>query len=84
VWHRPHAQLNRATHLGTGAPGSKDVPAGAAASRATATGNRPGCLPALISVMQCDPLRDEAIGHAQTLPAAGVHGSTMQPVVAAP
>jgi acetyl esterase/lipase len=89
LWNRPNAVISWDCYLGSGIPGSADVPVYAAPARATAE-QLTGLPPAYISVMQFDPLRDEGIDYARALLAAGVsvelhlfpgtfHGSGMIP-----
>jgi acetyl esterase len=89
LWNRPNAIVSWDAYLGSGVPGSADVPVYAAPARATAE-QLAGLPPAYISVMEFDPLRDEGIDYACALLAAGVsvelhlfpgtfHGSGMIP-----
>ncbi|HBX73069.1 MAG TPA: esterase [Halieaceae bacterium] len=86
IWHRPNAEQSWDYYLGDALRrGADDVPALAAPARAE---NLAGLPPACITVMEFDPLRDEALVFGQRLLAAGVsteihcypgtfHGSSM-------
>lgn len=86
IWHRPNAEQSWDYYLGNQYQrGASDVPALAAPARAESLAGLP---PACVTVMEFDPLRDEALIYAQRLLAAGVsteihcypgtfHGSSM-------
>jgi|TARA_R100000005_G_scaffold96344_1_gene82561 acetyl esterase/lipase len=86
IWHRANAEQSWDYYLGSALQrGTAEVPALAAPARAT---NLQGLPPACVTVMEFDPLRDEALVYAQRLLAAGVsteihcypgtfHGSSM-------
>lgn len=85
LWNRRNAEISWNHYLGAGVPGTDGVSPHAAPARAQDLAGLP---PAYVSVMQYDPLRDEGIGYAQLLLAAGVtcelhlfpgtfHGSSM-------
>jgi len=69
MWNQPKAVISWDAYLGAGVPGSPDVPVYAAPARATDLAGLP---PAFVSAMEFDPLRDESIGYALALQAAGV------------
>jgi len=69
LWNRPNAVFSWDAYLGAGVPGSADVPVYAAPARAT---DLVGLPPAYVSAMEFDPLRDESVGYALALQAAGV------------
>ncbi|TVZ02219.1 alpha/beta hydrolase [Trebonia kvetii] len=69
MWDAGKAATSWNAYLGSVVPGSPDVSHYAAPARATDLAGLP---PAYISVMEFDPLRDEGIGYAQALLAAGV------------
>lgn len=68
-WSRPNAEISWDAFLGQGVRGTAGVSPYAAPARAT---DLRGLPPAYISAMQFDPLRDEGIGYALALLAAGV------------
>ncbi|PLW83623.1 esterase [Kineobactrum sediminis] len=86
IWHRPNAEQSWDYYLGSAYQrGGADVPALAAPAREQ---NLAGLPAACVTVMEFDPLRDEALSYAQRLLAAGVsteihcypgtfHGSSM-------
>ena len=67
MWSRPKAELSWRYYLGE--PRPAEVSAYAAPARAT---DLRGLPPAYVSTMEFDPLRDEGIGYASALLAAGV------------
>jgi acetyl esterase/lipase len=69
LWSRPRAIVSWDCYLGTGRPGTEDVPIYAAPARATDLAGLP---PAYVSVMHFDPLRDEGVAYALAMLAAGV------------
>jgi acetyl esterase len=69
VWDAAKAAISWTAYLGPGTPGTPNVSPYAAPARATDLSGLP---PAYISVMEFDPLRDEGIGYAKALLAAGV------------
>jgi len=69
VWNRPSSELSWDSYLGPDVRGTEQVSPYAAAARATDLAGLP---PAYIAVSAFDPLRDEGIGYAQALLAAGV------------
>jgi acetyl esterase/lipase len=87
IWNRPNAVISWEAYLGSGVPGTDGVSPYAAPARATDLAGLP---PAYVSVMHFDPLRDEGIGYALAMLAAGVtvelhlfpgtfHGSGLAP-----
>jgi len=87
IWNRPNAVISWDAYLGAGVPGTDGVSPYAAPARATDLAGLP---PAYVSVMHFDPLRDEGIGYALAMLAAGVtvelhlfpgtfHGSGLAP-----
>jgi acetyl esterase len=87
IWNRPNAVISWDAYLGRGVPGTDGVSPYAAPARATDLAGLP---PAYVSVMHFDPLRDEGIGYALAMLAAGVtvelhlfpgtfHGSGLAP-----
>lgn len=69
LWHRFNAVVSWDAYLGPGVAGTADVSPYAAPARATDLSGLP---PAYVSAMHFDPLRDESIGYALALLAAGV------------
>jgi acetyl esterase/lipase len=69
LWNRQSAELSWQLYLGARAAGPAGVDGYAAPARAT---DLTGLPPAYISAMEFDPLRDEALGFARALLAAGV------------
>ncbi|WP_425576437.1 alpha/beta hydrolase [Streptomyces glaucosporus] len=71
VWNRRNARLSWEAYLGYGVRGTAGVSPYAAPARATVI-ELSGLPPAYVSVMEYDPLRDEGVGYARALLAAGV------------
>lgn len=69
LWDRPKAIASWDHYLGPGLAGTEAVSIYAAPARAADLGGLP---PAYVSVMHFDPLRDEGIGYALNMLAAGV------------